>query len=282
MSRNDAATSTVIKHALPSVLSKAKRKAGGILCLARLKIGLWATGSPFWRDYGFLKLAFHGDGDGQELLYHLYGRTWWRNELRALQPHIPAGCTVIDVGANVGFMTGLLSQMVGPLGHVHSFEPSPTTYEKLVALVDKNNLTNVTTHNIGCSDENNTLSLNLTESSGNSSMLFREELHAKIKAVQQVEVVLLDEYLGDKLQRLDLIKIDTEGFEDRVLAGAIGLLRRFRPTVYIELASEFRDSSERAIAILKEEGYRFDLEPDFRSAHTGDNFLAVPKKPAAV
>jgi len=245
-----------------------------ILCLTKLKIGRWASGRPFWKDYGFLELAFHDDGDGQELLYHLHGRIWWRNELLALRSHVPAGCTAVDVGANVGFMTGLLSRLVGPSGRVHSFEPSPTTYKKLVALVEKNNLANVATHNMGCSDEKTTLSLNLTESSGNSSMRVCEKLHSKIKAVQQVDVVVLDEYLGDKLQRLDLLKIDTEGFEDRVLAGARKLLRRFKPTVYIELASEFRDSSERAVAILKEEGYQFDVEPDFDSAHTGDNFLA--------
>jgi len=259
-----------------NILPKITRKAGMILCLTKLKIGRWASGRPFWKDYGFLKLAFHDDGDGQELLYHLHGRTWWRNELLALQSHVPAGCTVVDVGANVGFMTGLLSRMVGPSGHVHSFEPSPTTYKKLAALVDKNNLANVTTHNMGCSDEKTTLSLNLTESSGNSSMRACEELHSKIKTVQQVEVVVLDEYLGDKLQRLDLIKIDTEGFEDRVLAGARKLLRRFKPTIYLELAADFRDSSECAVEILKQEGYIFETEPDLSDDHALANYIAKP------
>ena len=265
-----------------TIYSKASKKLHRLVGNSSLQLCASLTGRPYWKDYGYLKLPFYADGDGQELLYHLYGQGWWRKERSILSSRVQTGAVVLDVGANLGFMTGLLSQMAGSSGHVHSFEPSPTTYKKLTALVDKNNLANVTTYNLGCSDGRTTLSLNLTESSGNSSMRVREEHHAKVKAVQQVEVVVLDEYLGDNLQRLDLIKIDTEGFEDRVLGGARDLLRRFRPTVYIELASEFRDSSERAVAILKEESYNFDVEPNFDSAHTGDNFLATPQRlPAA-
>jgi len=256
---------------IPSRLSKRLRRYSK-KCLLNFQRVL--AGGVYWKDYKYLKLPFYADGDEQELLYHLYGSGWWHKEKGILEPYVKRGAVTLDVGANLGFITGLLSQMVGPSGHVHSFEPSPTTYKKLTALVAKNNLANVATYNMGCSDEKTTLSLNLTESSGNSSMRVREELHGKVRAVQQVEVVVLDDYLGDKLQRLDLIKIDTEGFEDRVLAGARELLRRFKPTVYIELASEFRDSSESAIAILKNEGYKFVVEPDFDSAHTGDNFLA--------
>jgi len=175
-------------------------------------------------------------------------------------------------------MSGLLSHLVGPEGHVHSFEPSPTTFKKLAATVAKNGLSNVTLHNCGCSDEESQLLLNLTESSGNSSMRSSAEIAGKVREVQKVRVVVLDDYLHGKLNRLDLIKIDTEGFEDRVLAGARQLLRRFKPVVYIELAAEFRDSSERAIKILKEEGYEFEVEPDLSAAHTGDNFLVLPGK----
>jgi hypothetical protein len=114
------------------------------------------------------------------------------------------------------------------------------------------------------------------ESSGNSSLRSADEITGNVKEVQVVKVVVLDEYLGERLSRLDLIKIDTEGFEDRVLKGARRLLRRFKPVVYIELSAEFRDSSKRAVRILKEEGYRFEVEPDLSASHKGDNFIARP------
>lgn len=234
------------------------------------------AGGVIWKDYGYLKLPFNADGDGQELLYHLYGASWWTKEKKILEPYVKQGSVAVDVGANVGFITGLLSRLVGPSGAVHSFEPSPTTHRKLVALVAQNNFVNVATHNVGCSDEEGELRLNLMESSGNSSLRSADEITGNVKEVQVVKVVVLDEYLGERLSRLDLIKIDTEGFEDRVLNGARRLLRRFKPVVYIELAAEFRDSSERAVRILKEEGYRFEVEPDLSAAHTGDNFIARP------
>lgn len=234
------------------------------------------AGGVCWRDYGYLKIPFYADGDRQLLRYHLYGAGWWQKEKDILEPYVKHGAVAVDVGANVGFITGLLSRLVGPSGAVHSFEPSPTTHRKLAALVAQNNFMNVTTHNVGCSDHEDELRLNLMESSGNSSLRSADEIAGNVKEVQVVKVVVLDEYLGERLSRLDIIKIDTEGFEDRVLNGARQLLRRFKPVVYIELAATFRDSSERAVRILKEEGYRFEVEPDLSAAHTGDNFIARP------
>jgi FkbM family methyltransferase len=243
-----------------------------------LKLGALRAAGVYWKDYGCLKLPFHNDGDGQELLYHLHGAHWWQKEKSVLAPFLKRGSVALDVGANLGLMTGVLSHLVGPDGHVHSFEPSPTTHRKLAALVAENKLLNVTTHNLGCSDEEGQLHLNLTENSGYSSLRSANEIGSGVKEIQVVQVVTLDDYLAVRLKRLDLIKIDTEGFEDRVLSGARHLLRRFRPVVYIELASEFRDSSERAVTLLRQEGYHFDVEPDLSAAHTGDNFIAKPSE----
>lgn len=266
---------------ITKIPSKIARKLVALSKEYLLRFRASLAGDAYWKDYGYLKLAFHNDGDGQELFYHLYGSHWWQKEKNILSPFIKRGSVVVDVGANLGFMTGVLSHLAGPEGEVHSFEPSPTTYRKLTALVNKNNLLNVTTHNLGCSDQEGHLELNLTESSGNSSLRPAEEVGGSIKEVQLVQIAVLDTYLGARLSRLDLIKIDTEGFEDRVLSGARQLLRRFRPVVYIELAAEFRDSSERAVRILKEEGYRFEVEPDLAAAHTGDNYIARPAEKLA-
>lgn len=230
----------------------------------------------YWKNYGFLKLPFYVDGDKQLLLYHLNGASWWDKEKNITATYVKSGSVVLDVGANIGFMTGVFSRLAAPGGTVHSFEPSPTTYQKLSALVAQNDLGNVVTHNVGCSDEEGRIELKLTESSGNSSLRAAEHVHSKVKQVQVVEVVVLDKYLAGRLSRLDFVKIDVEGFEDRVLGGVRQLLQQFRPVVYIELSSEFRDSSERAVRILKEEGYRFEEEPDLEAAHTGDNFIARP------
>ena len=184
---------------------------------------------------------------------------------------------MIDVGANLGFLTTLLSQMVGLEGCVHSFEPSPVTYLKLLEVIEVNGLKNVNPHNVGCGEAPAIMKLSVTESSGNSSLRLRDDLPYRVRETQDVQIVVLDNYLGSVLTRLDFLKIDTEGFEDSVLLGARNILMKFHPVIYLEISSEYFKSSQRAIRILKEMNYRFENEPVLENCHNGQNFLAFPR-----
>ena len=93
---------------------------------------------------------------------------------------------------------------------------------------------------------------------------------------QAVRIVNLDKFLGPRLERLDFLKIDTEGFEDEVLAGASEILRRFKPVIYLELSSQRRAASERAVGLLRDHGYNFERELSLESSFLGDNFFALP------
>lgn len=222
---------------------------------------------------GELLLPFHDDGDMQELLYHSHGDAWYAAESAILSRHVKPGDTVIDVGANIGFITGIASRMVGEKGRIHSFEPSPVVHAKLLGVIHENGLTNVTSHNVGCGDVPGEMLLaSPTGSSGNATLTNPQ---ATAGPQQKVNIVVLDEYLGRALNRLDFIKIDTEGFEDHVLAGACALIDSYHPTIYIELSSDYMGPSERAIQWLRDHGYTFETEPDLFAAHNGDNFIAV-------
>jgi hypothetical protein len=91
-----------------------------------------------------------------------------------------------------------------------------------------------------------------------------------------VRIVRLDDFLDPRVQRLDFLKIDTEGYEPEVLSGAVGLLKRFRPVIYIELGSYFADSSTKAIDILKNLEYTFPKTMDPDNPNSGANFFALP------
>jgi FkbM family methyltransferase len=227
-----------------------------------------------WVDYGWMRLPFHGDGDRQEVFYHLNGKEWWENERAILSRYVKQGDIAVDVGANLGFMAGVLSGLVGSNGQVHSFEPSPTVYAKLGEVIKANKYNNVSAYNVGCGESEGTMTLNCTASSGNSTLHSSKDVEHEIRSTQEVRIVRLDDFFAIKLQRLDLLKIDTEGFEDAVLAGAVGLLRKFTPTIYLELTSEYLDSSQRAVRILRENGYLFEREPILEQCHNGENFIA--------
>jgi FkbM family methyltransferase len=228
-----------------------------------------------WIDHKRIKLPYHGDGDLQELQYYLYGDVWWKAELSALRPYVHEGDVAIDVGANLGFMSGILGTLTGPNGRVFSFEPSPSTYPKLLEVLSVNGFTNVTAYNIGCGTEEQAVTLYYPPSSGHATIRPDEQI-TNCSREQVIRIVKLDDFLGPLLNRLDLIKIDTEGYEDEVLLGAVQLLRRFKPVIYIELCSQYLASSERAIMTLHELGYSFRREPDLTQAVNGDNFFVLP------
>jgi FkbM family methyltransferase len=226
-----------------------------------------------WIDYSGMRLPFHGDGDMQEIFYHLDGKQWWNNEFDILSRYVKQGDVAVDVGANLGFMTGLLSKLVGAGGKVHSFEPSPTTCAKLGEVIQANQFINVSAYNVGCGESEGKMTLHCSASSGNSTLCSGDKAERAIRPTQEVRIVCLDDFLA-KLDRLDFLKIDTEGFEDCVLTGAMALLQKFKPTVYLELNSEYLSSSQRAVKILRENGYLFEREPMLDQCQAGENFIA--------
>jgi FkbM family methyltransferase len=234
------------------------------------------SGHPVWFDNGRIKLPFHGDGDDQELFYRLDGQEWWDKELRLISPYLKEGDVAVDVGANLGFMSGILRTLTGDAGRVHSFEPSPKVFAKLLEVIEVNHFSTVSAYNMGCGKEVQSMTLYCPPSSGHASLRPNEATERSTQEKKVVQIVKLDDFLGPKLERLNFLKIDTEGYEDDVLLGTTGLLRRFFPVIYIELCSEYLASSERAIRLLLDLGYTFDREIDLQHSSNGDNYFAVP------
>ncbi|HEX3717551.1 MAG TPA: FkbM family methyltransferase [Verrucomicrobiae bacterium] len=259
---------------LPQLLSGFRNRSRIMAKKINLYIRWRAAHKTLWVDYGWMRLPFHGDGDMQEVFYHLNGNQWWRAERALLSRYLKPGHVAVDVGANLGFVAGILSNLVGPEGRVHSFEPSPTIHAKLVEVIQANAYANVSTYNVGCGESEGRMTLHCAASSGNSTLRSGIDPKLKIRSTQDVRIVRLDDFLATKLTRLDLLKIDTEGFEDSVLAGTVGLLQKFKPAVYVELSSEYLSSSQRAVKVLQENGYFFEQEPQLKQCHNGENFLA--------
>ena len=73
-------------------------------------------------------------------------------ELRVIRYLVKTGDSIIDIGANVGVYTKILSELIGPDGHVYSIEPFPSTFEILCYNVRKLRLDNVEPINVAVSD----------------------------------------------------------------------------------------------------------------------------------
>jgi len=127
------------------------------------------------------------------------------------------GNCVIDVGANVGLMTVPLARKVGPKGFVFAMEPVPRAYDLLNENVLLNGLSkrvDIFKLAIGCCKKN--AKMNIVKTIGHCSLvdLCDENIIEKI----DVEVVSLDEIIPVG-QKINLVKIDVEGYEIEVLNG---------------------------------------------------------------
>jgi FkbM family methyltransferase len=144
---------------------------------------------------------------------------------------------VIDIGANIGFTSLALAQMC-PAGRVAAVEPVPATYELLSANVRLAALGHVSTHNFALGKEPGEVVMqgNPDDLSG----FFVSDDHYVVKADHhreaKAQVLRLDDALPQLgLDRIDMLKIDVEGFELDVLEGASEALARFRPRVFMEM-----------------------------------------------
>jgi FkbM family methyltransferase len=257
------------------LLQRIQRRLRRDAKIAQLSTLRALRGDGAYRDYGWIRLPFSGDGDLQEVYYHMHCQQWYRNEFARLMPFANPGDTVVDVGANLGFMATLFHRLTAPHGRVIALEPSPRIFRKLQRVVELNGLDRVEALNVGCGAETGTHTLyQVSDSSGNASLV-PVEGEARGAGAEEVRLVRLDDLVAERDLRVDLLKVDTEGYESVVLAGAMATLARDRPAVYIELSQDYAESSEEAIWLLRELGYRFDPEPDLSRAHNGDNFLCT-------
>ncbi len=244
--------------------------------LAQLRMRKRLSGGECFVDYGWMKLLFSDDGDLQEVFYHQNQRDWYRNDMAVLADLCAPGDTVVDVGANLGFVTAMLASLVGNAGTVIALEPSPSTYRKLVKTVAANDLSQVLPLNIGAGEKRATLELvDVSRESGNRTLVPNAP-HAAARS-ERVDVIPLDELPELRDRRVALLKIDTEGFEAQVLRGAQALLTRDKPVIYVELGggASYQPSTQAALDILGSHGYDTGhvAHSDWSQVGNGTNFV---------
>jgi FkbM family methyltransferase len=138
----------------------------------------------------------------------------------------------LDVGANVGPITLALSRLC-PDGHVHAFEPAAESFAFLQRNIARNGARNVTPHRLALSDTIGQATLHYNREFSGGAFISD---HLRDGVPEVVAVTALDAWAeSNALGRLDLVKIDVEGGEGRVLTGGRATLARFRPTLVVEL-----------------------------------------------
>lgn len=164
----------------------------------------------------------------------MYGE-WAEAELDLLRRFVPHGGSIVDVGANVGTHSLAFASHVGHAGRVLAFEPQPFVYRLLVRNIAQNAIPNVQAHQRALGDSLGTMSLPVLNYAHPNNFGGVRLTPASAGAdVHDVTVDSLDRY---ELSACDLLKIDVEGMESQVVAGATDTILRLRPVVYADCSS---------------------------------------------
>jgi FkbM family methyltransferase len=148
---------------------------------------------------------------------------------------LPGGCA-IDVGANVGYFSLLFAHLVGPTGRALSFEPQPSAFERLAANIALNPSLAVKVHRVAASDERGFLDFYCGPPDHSGVASIRD--HGQSGDRLAVATTPIDDVL-DADRPVNLLKIDVEGAEMKVVAGARRTIERWRPDVIVEVSESF-------------------------------------------
>jgi FkbM family methyltransferase len=158
-----------------------------------------------------------------------------RAEIKFYVDFIKTGMVVFDVGANIGELTLLFSSLVGDTGEVYSFEASSKVFCRLKALCEASGRRNIHPNHAAVSDSKGFLTLNIYEDQYSSwnTLANRplENYGINIKPIgsEMISSITLDDFcLQNKIDNIDLLKVDVEGAEYQVLVGAKKLLQEQR------------------------------------------------------
>ncbi len=164
---------------------------------------------------------------------------------RIFRALIRSARTFLDVGANIGYYS-LAAATLNPEVRVASFEPLPSAFRFLRRNIEINGFTNVTPEMLALSDaegettffvSRNPKFVDVVHNLASTGALDRD-LAARSELVEAIPVRTdtLDHYVAMRFrEKVDLVKLDAEGSEGRILAGGATVLREHRPIILCEV-----------------------------------------------
>jgi len=193
--------------------------------------------------------------------------------------------TVLDIGANIGIMTVLLSRTC-PQGRVIAFEPIPENIRALKKLIRFLKLKNVDIQPVALGNKECYLEMRMPVMKGVKMQGLSHVHHPDIEGYDtsykryQIPQHRLDDLL--LTSTVQAIKIDVENYEYYVLQGGEKLITRDRPLIYMELWDN--DNREKCMDLLSDWGYTVKVLVNRKlvvfdpERHSHQNFFFIPAK----
>jgi FkbM family methyltransferase len=187
-------------------------------------------------------IQFHRSGDITKILFsqqHIvkYHKSFEYKTLELVRNNIKDGDIVMDVGANIGLFSLLVSRHVGEQGKVFAFEPTEETYNLLLRNIELNGNKNIHPFKLPLADKKMRIKMVNPGKSNHYKDAFN-----RIAEIQKTEIAdstmytsTLDAFVIENcIERIDFIKVDIEGSELLFFKGAINTLSIMKPKIIFE------------------------------------------------
>ena len=238
----------------------------------------WTNFSEYWSYRG------PGHGPGPSLPSAV------KSLIASSQARASGRAVAIDAGANIGLFTAAFA--ASGFSEVHAFEPVPATFERLADNVAINHFkSKVLLNPMGLGDQERVLNIRYDWKSPATAHMVSEATSDTCP----VQITTLDKYAElNGIQRIDFLKIDTEGYETAVLLGSESLLNEKRVSLILlewcpELLVRAGSSPDRLWQLIKDMGYvlhPISLAPKTDrpltlaelKSNPWDNLIAVPSE----
>lgn len=140
----------------------------------------------------------------------------------------------LDIGANIGEVSLNLAKICAQ-GKVYSFEPTKNTFEKLNKNIQLNSFNNITAFNFGIGRNEAEFPIyQFQEGNDGANRIIMNAESNQNNILEIIKIKSLDQ-ISHEFPKIDLIKIDVEGFENEVIEGALNYIDQHRPILIIEL-----------------------------------------------
>lgn len=152
-----------------------------------------------------------------------------------IKRYIKPGQIVLDVGANIGYYTVIMSKAVGKCGKVICFEPTDHYRKVLYNNIDINELNNVKILKYGLSNKRQNLNIDIGNCSAtlHNPSDFGNDLNQK---TQRIVLHKLDSIFDSlNIDRVDFIKVDIDGHEHAFIEGAKKVIEEYNPIILLEV-----------------------------------------------
>ncbi len=162
--------------------------------------------------------------------------------------YVKPGTAAMDVGANIGLISALIGARLGDGGKVYAVEPNQNLHGRIREAFHLNAMRNLQLCHCACSAKPGKAGFSVDPEDHTKSMISES-------GSEEIDLLPVDTILKDESRPLSFLKIDVEGHEAMVLAGARATLRTHKPTLVFETGTHEEEELGKIKAILDEVGY---------------------------